>query len=181
MHVKVVIRVEHLHECPLSPFVIFRIACADFSAPVERETYLVELGTITCDVFRCGFFRMLTCLYGILLGGKTVCVIAHGMKHVEALLAFEACVDVACYISQRVTDVKSGSGGVGEHVKDIEFFLVRVLDSFVGLVLSPVVLPSAFNFLMIVFHNWLFEFLFSVNCKINKKKGDIMTLFCCWL
>ncbi len=95
---------------------------------------------------------MLACLDGVLLGGKSVGVVAHGMKHVETLLALVAGVDVAGDVSERMPHVKSRSGRVGEHVEHIEFLARRVLRHFVYFVVTPVFLPASFDFFMIVFH-----------------------------
>ena len=105
--VKVIVGIKHLHECPLCPLIELGIASADLTAPIEREANLIELGAIAGDVLFGRFLGMLTGLDGILLGGKTISVIAHRMKHIEALLTLEAGVDIACYISQGVTYMKS--------------------------------------------------------------------------
>ena len=97
--IKIIVGVEHLHECPLCPFVIFGIASAHLAAPIKRETDLVKLGTVTGYILGGCLFRVLACLDGILLGRKTICIISHRMKDVESLLAFEACVYVAGDIS----------------------------------------------------------------------------------
>ena len=86
----VVVMVEHLHERPLRPFVVFWIACAHFAAPIERESYLVELGAIARDVVDCGLLRVLSGLDGILLCGEAVGVVAHRVEHIESFLAFVA-------------------------------------------------------------------------------------------
>ena len=105
--VKVIVGIKHLHERPLCPLVELGIACADLTTPVERETYLVKLGAIAGNILFGRFLGMLTGLDGILLRGKPISVIAHRMKHIEALLTLEAGVDIACYISQGVTYMKS--------------------------------------------------------------------------
>ena len=101
--------VIHLLEGPLCPLVIYWVAGAHLTAPVERETNLVELLTIAVDVIVGSLLRVLTCLYGILLCRQSVGIIAHRIEHVEALQALVASVDITCYVAQGVTDVQSGS------------------------------------------------------------------------
>ena len=84
----VIVALHHLHERPLRPFVEFRIACTHLTVPVVAETYLVELAAVTRYIVGGSLFRMLTCLYGILLGRKSVSVIAHRVEHIETLQTF---------------------------------------------------------------------------------------------
>ena len=74
-----IIAVEHLLECPLRPMIIFRFARTYFAAPVETETYLIQLLTVSVDIVDRSNCRMLSCLYSILFGGKSVSIISHGI------------------------------------------------------------------------------------------------------
>ena len=128
----------------MCPLVVFGVAGAHFAGPVEAEADFVELLTVAVDVFLGGHGRVLPCLYGVLLGGEAVGVVAHGVQDVEAVEAFEAGVDVGGDVAEGVPDVEACSGGVGEHVEDVVFGLVEVDVDFVGFVVDPVFLPAAF-------------------------------------
>ena len=95
----VVVAVEHFYECPLCPVIVACIACPYLAVPVEAEANLVELLSVAVDILFCCNCRMLSCLYGILLCRKSVCVISHRVKHVISLKAFETCENIRCYIS----------------------------------------------------------------------------------
>ena len=148
-----VVAVEHLLECPLGPMVIFRFAGTDFAVPVERETYLIQLFTVSVDIVDGRNCRVLSRLYGILFCWKSVSVISHGIQYIETLQSFVAGVNIRSNISQRMTYMQSRTGGVGEHVQYIEFFLRFVFRHLVGFVFHPPFLPFLFNFPEIVFHS----------------------------
>ncbi len=82
----VVVVGEHLLESPLGPFVVTFVAGAYFAAPVERESYLVELFAVAVDVVGGGLLGVLARLYGVLLGGQSERVVTHGVEHVEPFL-----------------------------------------------------------------------------------------------
>ena len=132
--------------------IIAWLTSANLTVPVETKTYLVQLLTIAFDVsFSCDSW-MLSSLYGILLCGKTVCIIAHRVEHVESLLTFETSVDVACDITQRMAYVQSCSARIWEHVQHIVFLFACILGHFVGFLLHPALLPFFLNLSEIVFH-----------------------------
>ena len=110
------IGVKHLLKRPLCPMVVVGGAGAHLAVPVEGETYLVELFAVAVDILEGGLLRMLTGLYGILLCGQTVGIVAHRIEHIETLLPFIASVDVACDVSQRMAHVQAGATGVGKHI-----------------------------------------------------------------
>ena len=74
-----IIAVEHLLECPLRPMIILRFAGTYFAAPVKTETYLIQLLTVAVDIVDRSNCRMLSRLYSILFGGKSVSIISHGI------------------------------------------------------------------------------------------------------
>ena len=82
-------------------------ACAHLSAPVERESYLVELLTVAVDILACCLLRVLSCLYGILLCWQAVGVVSHGVEHIVALQALVAGIDIAGDIAERMADMES--------------------------------------------------------------------------
>ena len=84
------IRLKHLNESPLRPAVVVGVAGAYLAVPVVAEAYLVELLAVAGNVALGGDGGVLPRLYGILLGGQAKGIVAHGMQHVEAVLAFVA-------------------------------------------------------------------------------------------
>ena len=158
LHVVVVVR-EHLHECPLSPFVVLGITGAHLAAPIERETDLVQLLTIAADVLRCGHSGVLTRLDSILLGGQTKGVVTHRVQNVETAQTLVARIDIRGDVAQRVTYVQTCARRIGEHIEDIEFGARRIDLHFVGTALAPLFLPFGFDGSKIVFHNLLYIFV----------------------
>ena len=73
-----VVGAEHFEERPLRPFVVARIAGADFAVPVEREADFVQLLAVAGDVLLGGDGRMLARLDGVLFGRKAEGVVAIG-------------------------------------------------------------------------------------------------------
>gem|GEM_PF-2497087 len=144
--------VEHLEEGPLRPLVISGIAGTDFARPVVGEADAVHLLAIARDVLLGGLRRVLPGLDGILLGGKAEGVIAHRVQHVEAFQAFVSAVDVACNIAERMSDMKSGPGGIREHVEHVIFGFRGVCLYTERVVFSPVGLPLLLNLYEIVIH-----------------------------
>ena len=65
--------------------VVIGIASSYLALPVEAETNLVELLTISGNILFCCNGRMLSCLNGILLGGQSVGIVTHGVEHIVAL------------------------------------------------------------------------------------------------
>ena len=144
--------VEHLLESPLRPFVVGRVASAHLTAPVEAESYLVELLAIPCNVLRSRLFRMLSGLNGILLSGESVGIISHRVEHIEAFQPFVARIDIAGNVSEWVSYVQSCSRRIGKHVEDVEFRLAAAFADAVGSFVCPLFSPAGLNVSEIVFH-----------------------------
>ena len=125
--------------------VVAGVAGAHLSVPVKGEAYLVQLLAIAVYVAEGGYLGMLPRLYGILLCGQTVRVVAHGVEHIVALLTLEAGIDVAGYVAQGMAHVQAGAAGVGEHVQDIELLLRLVFGHMVCLVGHPAGMPFGFD------------------------------------
>ena len=104
-----VVAVEHPDECPLRPFIIFRITSTDFAAPVIAETYFVHLFPITGDVFLCRYFRMLSGLDGILFCRQPISIVAHRVQDVKSLQTFIAGINIRSNITERVAYMQSCS------------------------------------------------------------------------
>jgi len=75
----VIVVTIHLDEGPLGPLVELGITRTYLAAPVVAETYLVELAAIAGYIVGSGLLGMLAGLYGILLGGQAIGVVAHGV------------------------------------------------------------------------------------------------------
>ena len=76
---------EHFQEGPLRPLVVSGIASADLAVPIIGETDPVHLLAVAVYILHGRDLRMLACLDGILLCGKSKGVITHGMEDIEAL------------------------------------------------------------------------------------------------
>ena len=159
----VIIRIEHLQEGPLGPFVIFRIAGAELAVPVVGETDTVQLFPIARDILVGRHFRVLAGLDGILLRREAEGIIPHRMQDVEALETLVTREDVAGDVSQRMPDMQAGPGGIREHVQDIKLRFGSILPGPEGLLRRPTGLPLLLDFSEIVFHMCLFISLFR-NC-----------------
>ena len=107
LRIIVVPAAEHFEECPLGPFVIFRVAGADFAGPVVGETYAVQLLAVTGYIVVGCLLGMLAGLDGILFCRKAEGIIAHRMQDIESSEPLVAAVDVAGYIAEGMSDVKS--------------------------------------------------------------------------
>ena len=140
--------------------VVVRCAGSHLTAPVERESYLVQLLSVACDVLRRCLLGVLPGLYRILLGRQAVGVVAHRVQHVVALLSLVAGVDVARDVAQWVSYMQPRTRRVGKHVEDIEFPLRVVFYDLVGVLLHPLFVPSRLDVSEIIFHFCYVDVLF---------------------
>ena len=101
---------------------------------------------------------MLACLNGILLGRKSIGIVAHRVQHVEAFQSLVACIDIAGDVSQRMTHMQTGTAGVGEHVEYVEFLLGFVFRDAIGLLFNPAPLPLLLNLSEIIVHTFFRKF-----------------------
>ena len=95
---------------------------------------------------------MLSGLDGILLCRKTECVIAHGVKDIEALQPLVTGKDIAGDIAKGMTHMKARTAGVREHIKHIVLGFIGRYFCPVGLLKSPSLLPFLLYFLKIIVH-----------------------------
>ena len=144
--------VEHLLESPLCPFIVDGFTGAYLTVPVETESNLIQLLAIAVDVGFGRDGRMLSGLDGILFGGQSVGIIAHGVQHIETLQTLEACIDITGDIAEWMAHMQARTAGVREHVEHIEFLFVLVFGNLIRLVLHPALLPFLLDFSEIVFH-----------------------------
>ncbi len=98
---------EHAYERPLGPLVVVGGACTDFAVPVVAETNFIELLAVARYVHIGSLLGVLPCLDGILLGGESVCIISHWMKHIETLQTFITAIYVRSYITQRMSNMQT--------------------------------------------------------------------------
>ncbi len=157
---RIVVGVEHLYECPLCPLIIIGRAGAHFAIPVVAETNFVELRTVAVDVVDGSNLGMLPGLDCILLGGESVGIVAHRVKHIESAQTFVARENVGGNVTEGVTDVQPCSRGVGEHVEHIEFRALGVDFSAVGMVIFPILLPALLYIFVVIFHIKCYSLLY---------------------
>ena len=169
--VVVVVAVEHLYEGPLGPLVILGIAGANLAAPVVAETNLVQLLTIAIYILLGRNGRMLSGLYRILFGRKSISIVTHGVEHVETFQPFVTGIDVRSNISQRVTYVQTCTRRIGEHVQYVVFGFLLVFGNLVDVMLFPVLLPLFLYFFEIVFHDeqYVIGDIFLVTLLLNSQ------------
>ncbi len=113
--------VEDLQEDPLCPAVVVRVGGGERPALVVRQAQLAQLGAVPLDVGLGGRPRVGAGLHRVLLGGQPERVEAHRVQHVEPGLALVPGVAVGADVAQRVADVQTGAGRVGEHVLHVQF------------------------------------------------------------
>ena len=111
---------------PLRPFVVSRIGGVDLALPIVGKSNSFQLRLELADIFAGRDRRMLSRPDGILLCWQTERVPAHWVKDVESVQPLEPGDDVGGGVTFRVTHVEPGAARVGEHVEDIELWLVRV-------------------------------------------------------
>ena len=113
-----------LHKDPLRPCVVVAVGCIDFAVPVVAESQSFDLAAELVDVFLSGDLRVSSGIDGVLFGGQTESIPAHGVQDVETLHPFVAACDIGRGVSFGVTDMKSGTGGIGEHVQTVILGLI---------------------------------------------------------
>jgi len=92
----------------LGPVIIFGFARTDFTAPVEREAYFVELLAIAVDISFSSDCGMLSGLNSVLFRWQTICVISHRIEYIEATQSFVTGVNIRSDVSQRMPYMQSG-------------------------------------------------------------------------
>ena len=137
---------EELEEDPLSPEKVVGVGGIDFAIPVDGEAESFDLSSEVFDVGFGGNRGVCAGFDGVLLGGESKGVPTHGVKDVVAVGFFVACQDVGGGVAFGVSDMKSSSGGVGEHVQSVVLGLIRVVDCLEGVLGLPVLLPVRLYF-----------------------------------
>ena len=143
--------VVELDEDPLGPLDVAGVGGVDFAVPVVSEAEGLELAAEVFDVGFGGDAGVLAGFDGVLFGGESEGVPAHGVEDVEAVHAFVAADDVGGGVALGVADVETGAGGVGEHVEDVVLGLGGVEVGIAwsggaeGFVFEPMLLPFGFE------------------------------------
>ena len=110
---------------------------------------------------------MLSCLDSVLFSWEAISIVTHWVKHIEAVESLVAAVDVAGDVAERVTDVKTRSRWIREHVEYIVLRTVGIDLNLIGLVIDPLSLPFLFDVFEIVFH-FLYFFVIFLSFKQNR-------------
>ena len=116
---------KQLQKDPLRPAVVGGVAGLDLTAPIKPEPQAVQLLAVALDVGLGGDGRVLAGLDGVLLRGESEGVKAHGVQHIEALMALKSADDVAGDVAQGVADVKACARRVGKHIQHIKRLPIR--------------------------------------------------------
>ena len=137
-----------LEKNPLRPLIVTRVGGVDLALPVVGKADGLQLGFEFCDVIARGQRGMLTGLDGILLGGETKSVPAHGMEDVAPAESLVPRDNVRGRITFRVSHVQTGAARVGKHVEHVEFWLggIEILLARVGRMESLLLLPNGLPF-----------------------------------
>ena len=151
----------------LRPFVIIRLASANFPRPVEAKSDFIQLFAITLDILFGSNCRMLSGLNGVLFGRQAVGVISHGMQYVESFQAFVSGINVGSDVTQRMSDMQAGSRRIGKHVQHIKFRFIRLFFYLVSFVFFPVFQPFFLDFAKIVLHDFCLLKI-QMRCKDNQ-------------
>lgn len=131
----------------MGPAEVLWVSGVDFAVPVVGEAEFLELAAEVVCVGLCGDAWVGAGFYGVLFGGESEGVPAHGVEDVKAVHALIACDDVGGGVSFWVADVEASARGVGEHVEDVVFrfggikAFVAGVGGAVGFVFGPVCLP----------------------------------------
>ena len=132
--------------------IIARLTSAYLTTPVERETYLVQLFTIACNVLIGSDFGVLTRLDSILLGRQSIGIITHRMQNIKTAQTLVAGIDVTGDVTQGMSYMQSCTRWIGKHVQHIILGPITVYIALVGVMFTPVLLPLFFYFLIIIVH-----------------------------
>ena len=139
-----------LEEHPLRPFVVVFLAGFDLGRPVEHGAHGAELTFHGRNILFGRILGVNTRLNGVILGGKSEGVKAHGLEYVVALHPLETGIGIGGTVVVPVPDVQFCTRGIGEHFKNVQLFAFGVL--FIELVefcLFPACLPLFLDGMMI--------------------------------
>ena len=82
------------------------------------------------------------------------------MQDIVPLHTLHTAYDIRCGIALRMSDMKSVSARIWEHIQNIALRLIKIpCIAGKGFVVQPVALPLFFYFLMVVIHNCILLYI----------------------
>ena len=166
---------EELQENPLGPLVVIGIGGIDFPGPVKGETQALELVLEVGYIVLGDDFRVDVILDGIVLGGQTKGVPAHGIENIIAFHTALAGQNIQCGIGARMTHMQTLSRRIGEFHQRIELGLGVIIGGGKGIFLFPDILPFLFHCGKIVFHKIILPFQFVRSPQLGLTMFEIST------
>ena len=115
--------VVELKEDPLRPMVVVTVMGRHFTIPVVAEAEAFDLTAEVFDIMLGSHFWVRSRFNRIVFRWKSEGVKTHWMQHVIPIHPQVATVDIGCGIPLGVSDVKTASRWVGEHIQHIEALL----------------------------------------------------------
>ncbi len=116
----VVPAVEDLQEDPLGPPVVLHVRGGDLAAGVVTQPQPSELAPHVVDVGLGGDPWVLPGVDGVLLGRQAECVVTERVQNVVTSHPQVAGEHVGADVAERMADMQTATGRVGEHVHDEE-------------------------------------------------------------
>ena len=153
---------EKLEEYPLGPLEISGVGGIHTAVPVKAEAQHLKLLCEVGNVIAGNICGMEMVLYRIVFGGQTECIIADGEKNIVAVHTALSGNNVHSGVGAGMSNVETCGGRIRELNESVELGLITAGDSFIALVLKPVLLPFLFDRGKIVFHVTSSFFIFSV-------------------
>ncbi len=93
------------------------------------------------------------------------------MQYIKALMAFKTGIDIGGDIPQRVAHMQPSSRWIGKHIQYIIFGQFAIGGGLIGLVLSPIGLPTFFNVQESVLH--LAAFFKAVKIRLLQQRKKV--------
>ena len=137
-----------LEEDPLCPLIVVCIAGDDTAVPVVAESQSFNLLCEVVNILERCCCGMCPCFDCIVFGGQTERIVSHRVQDIVTVHAQVAAVYISCGVAFRMSDMKSGTARVREHVQNVSSFFFRepsVLGCLESFVCLPVFLPFRLN------------------------------------
>src|SRR5699024_3686134 len=116
-----------LEENPLGPLVVLGVGGVDDPVPVKAKAQHFQLAGEVLDVIVGHLGGVNVIFDGVVLGGQTEGVKAHGEQDIVAVHALFTADDVHGGIGPRMAHVQALAGGVGELHQAVKFLLFAVV------------------------------------------------------
>ena len=163
--------IEQNEEDELRPAEVVDVGRGQFAVPVVAETEHLELAAEVVDVLLGRNPGVRPRLLGVLFGGESEGVPTHRMDDTRPSHPPVAADDIGRRISFRVSHVQAVSAGIGEHIEDVELFVLGEPGGLEGLISFPEGLPFGFDNGRIVARHGILGFGGRVavrrNCLLN--------------